>query len=83
VSAGLLTFIFVWNEFRFAITLTSTPDRRTVPAALAFFTGGRQFEIPLGTISAASILVTIPIVLLVAIFQRRVVDGLTAGAVKG
>ena len=83
VTAGLLVFIFVWNEFLFAITLTSTPDRRPVPAAIAFFTGSQQFEIPLGTISAASVVVTVPLIILVLIFQRRIVAGLTAGAVKG
>jgi multiple sugar transport system permease protein len=83
VTAGLLVFIFAWNEFLFAITLTSTPERRTVPAAIAFFTGSTQFEIPLGTISAASVVVTIPLIALVLIFQRRIVAGLTAGAVKG
>ncbi|HET9163453.1 MAG TPA: carbohydrate ABC transporter permease [Solirubrobacterales bacterium] len=83
VTAGLLVFIFAWNEFLFAITLTSTPERRTVPAAIAFFTGSTQFEIPLGTISAASVVVTVPLIVLVLIFQRRIVAGLTAGAVKG
>jgi multiple sugar transport system permease protein len=83
VTAGLLVFIFAWNEFLFAITLTSTPERRPVPAAIAFFTGSTQFEIPLGTISAASVVVTIPLIALVLIFQRRIVAGLTAGAVKG
>lgn len=83
VTAGLLVFIFAWNEFLFAITLTSTPDRRPVPAAIAFFTGSTQFELPLGTISAASVVVTIPLIVLVLIFQRRIVAGLTAGAVKG
>jgi trehalose/maltose transport system permease protein len=83
VTAGLLVFIFAWNEFLFAITLTSTPDRRPVPAAIAFFTGSTQFEVPLGTISAASVVVTIPLIALVLIFQRRIVAGLTAGAVKG
>jgi trehalose/maltose transport system permease protein len=83
VTAGLLVFIFAWNEFLFAITLTSTPDRRPVPAAIAFFTGSTQFEIPLGTISAASVVVTVPLIVLVLIFQRRIVAGLTAGAVKG
>lgn len=83
VTAGLLTFIFAWNEFLFAITLTSTPDRRPVPAAIAFFTGSQQFEVPLGTISAASVVVTIPLIALVLLFQRRIVAGLTAGAVKG
>jgi multiple sugar transport system permease protein len=83
VTAGLLVFIFVWNEFLFAITLTSTPERRPVPAAIAFFTGSQQFEVPLGTISAASVVVTVPLIILVLIFQRRIVAGLTAGAVKG
>jgi len=83
VTAGLLVFIFAWNEFLFAITLTSTPERRPVPAAIAFFTGSQQFEVPLGTISAASVVVTVPLIILVLIFQRRIVAGLTAGAVKG
>ena len=83
VTAGLLVFIFAWNEFLFAITLTSTPERRPVPAAIAFFTGSQQFEIPLGTISAASVVVTIPLIVLVLIFQKRIVAGLTAGGVKG
>lgn len=83
VTAGLLVFFFAWNEFLFAITLTSTPDARTVPAAIAFFTGSVKFEQPLGTISAASVIVMIPLVVLVLIFQKRIVAGLTAGAVKG
>ena len=83
VTAGLLAFIFAWNEFLFAITLTSTPDRRPVPAAIAFFTGSSQFEVPLGTISAASVVVTVPLIILVLIFQKRIVAGLTAGSVKG
>jgi multiple sugar transport system permease protein len=83
VTAGLLAFIFVWNEFLFAITLTSSANVRPVPAAIAFFTGSSQFEIPLGTISAASVVVTVPLIVLVLIFQKRIVAGLTAGAVKG
>ena len=83
VTAGLLAFIFVWNELLFAITLTSSASRRPVPAAIAFFTGSSQFEIPLGTISAASVVVTVPLIVLVLIFQKRIVAGLTAGAVKG
>ncbi len=83
VTAGMLVFIASWTEFLFAITLTSTPDARTVPAAIAFFTGSQQFEQPLGTISAASVVVTVPLIVLVLIFQRRIVAGLTAGAVKG
>jgi multiple sugar transport system permease protein len=83
VTAGLLTAFFVWNEFLLAITLTSSPTARTVPAAIAFFTGSQKFEVPLGTISAASVVITIPLVALVVIFQKRIVAGLTAGAVKG
>jgi multiple sugar transport system permease protein len=83
VTAGLLAFIFVWNEFLFAITLTSSPSVRPVPAAIAFFTGSQQFEVPLGTISAASVVVTVPLIVLVLLFQKRIVAGLTAGAVKG
>ena len=83
VTAGLLTAFFVWNEFLLAITLTSSPAARPVPAAIAFFTGSQRFEVPLGTISAASVVITIPLVALVIIFQKRIVAGLTAGAVKG
>jgi multiple sugar transport system permease protein len=83
VTAALLVFFFAWNEFLFAITLTSTPEARTVPAAIAFFTGSVRFEAPIGTISAASVIVMIPLVVLVLLFQKRIVAGLTAGAVKG
>jgi multiple sugar transport system permease protein len=83
VTAGLLAFIFAWNEFLLSITLTSTPERRPVSAAIAFFTGSQQFEIPLGTISAATVVITVPLIVLVVIFQKRIVAGLTAGAVKG
>jgi multiple sugar transport system permease protein len=83
VTAALLVFFAAWNEFLFAITLTSTPQARTVPAAIAFFTGSVKFEAPLGTISAASVIVMIPLVVLVLLFQKRIVAGLTAGAVKG
>src|SRR5215218_651633 len=82
-TAGILTFIGVWNEFLFAITLTSSPKARTVPAAIAFFTGSTQFELPLGTISAASVVISVPLIFLVLFFQKRIVAGLTAGAVKG
>jgi multiple sugar transport system permease protein len=82
-TAAILVFIFAWNDFIFANTLTSTDNARTVPAALAFFTGGSQFEEPTGAITAASVVVTIPIIIMVLIFQRRIVAGLTAGAVKG
>jgi multiple sugar transport system permease protein len=83
VTAGLLTFIATWNEFLFAITLTSSPEARTVPAAIAFFTGSQQFEVPLGTITAASVIITVPLIVLVIVFQRRIIAGLTAGAIKG
>jgi multiple sugar transport system permease protein len=83
VTAGLLSFIWAWNEFLLAITLTSSPSARPVPPALAFFTGSQKFEVPLGTITAATVVVTVPLVILVLIFQKRIVAGLTAGAVKG
>jgi len=83
VTAAILVFIFAWNDFLFAAALTSTNDARTVPAAIAFFTGTSRFEQPTGSIAAASVVVTVPIVLLVLFFQRRIVAGLTAGAVKG
>jgi multiple sugar transport system permease protein len=82
-TAAILVFIFAWNDFIFANTLTSTDNARTVPAALAFFTGESQFTQPIGAISAAAVVVTIPIIIMVLIFQRRIVAGLTAGAVKG
>jgi multiple sugar transport system permease protein len=82
-TAAILVFIFAWNDFVFAITLTSSDSARTVPAALAFFTGESQFTAPVGNIAAAAVLVTIPIIVFVLIFQRRIVAGLTAGAVKG
>ena len=82
-TAAILVFIFCWNDFVFAISLTSSDASRTVPAALAFFTGDSQFTAPTGNIAAAAILVTIPIILFVLFFQRRIVAGLTAGAVKG
>ena len=82
-TAAILVFIFAWNDFLFANTLTSTDAARTVPATLAFFTGASQFDQPIGAIAAAAVLVTIPIIIMVLIFQRRIVAGLTAGAVKG
>ena len=82
-TAAILVFIFCWNDFVFAISLTSSDASRTVPAALAFFTGESQFTAPTGNIAAAATLVTIPIIIFVLIFQRRIVAGLTAGAVKG
>ena len=82
-TAAILVFIFCWNDFLFAISLTSTERARTVPAALAFFTGESQFEDPTGAISAAAVVITVPIILFVLFFQRRIVSGLTSGAVKG
>lgn len=82
-TAAILVFIFAWNDFLFAAALTSTNDARTVPAAIAFFTGSSRFELPIGSIAAASVVVTVPVSLVVLIFQRRIVAGLTAGAVKG
>jgi multiple sugar transport system permease protein len=82
-TAAILVFIFCWNEFLFAITLTSSNDARTVPAALAFFTGESQFTAPTANIAAAGVIMTVPIIVFVLIFQRRIVAGLTAGAVKG
>lgn len=82
-TTAILTFFFCWNDFLFAISLTSTDAARTVPAALAFFQGASQFESPVPYIMAASVVVTIPVVILVLIFQRRIVAGLTSGAVKG
>ncbi len=81
-TAAILVFIFAWNDFLFAITLTSTDASRTVPAALAFFTGSSQFADPTGSIAAAAVVVTVPIIIMVLIFQRRIVAGLTAGGVK-
>jgi multiple sugar transport system permease protein len=82
-TAAILAFFFAWNDFVFGISLTSTDAARPVPAALAFFTGASQFQQPAGAISAAAVVVTIPVVVLVLLFQRRIVAGLTAGAVKG
>ncbi|MGM0534577.1 MAG: carbohydrate ABC transporter permease [Pseudomonadota bacterium] len=82
-TTGLLAFIAAWNEFLFALTFTLTDDQRTVPVAIALISGGSQHELPWGPIMAASVTVTVPLVILVMIFQKRIVSGLTAGAVKG
>jgi multiple sugar transport system permease protein len=76
-------FIFAWNDFVFATSLTSTSASQTVPAAINQFPGASQFTAPTGSIAAAAVVVTIPIIILVLLFQRRIVAGLTAGAVKG
>ena len=82
-TTGLLAFIAAWNEFLFALTFTLSNDRRTVPVAIALISGASQFELPWGRVMAASVIVTVPLVVLVLVFQRRIVSGLTAGAVKG
>ena len=84
VTTGLLAFIAAWNEYLFALTFTSIdPGARTVPVAIAYFGGAVARQEPFGEIMAAAVVVTVPIVLLVLIFQRRIVAGLTAGAIKG
>jgi trehalose/maltose transport system permease protein len=83
VTTGLLAFITAWNEFLFALTFTSNDSQRTVPVAIALLSGATEFEVPWGNIMAASVIVTVPLVVLVLIFQRRIVSGLTAGAIKG
>jgi trehalose/maltose transport system permease protein len=83
VSTGLLAFIAAWNDFLFALTFTLTDDKRTVPVAIALISGASEHELPWGNIMAASVIVTLPLVVLVLVFQRRIVSGLVAGAVKG
>ncbi|WP_370674331.1 carbohydrate ABC transporter permease [Pleomorphomonas sp. PLEO] len=83
VTTGLLAFIAAWNEFLFALTFTSSNETRTVPVAIALLSGASQYEIPWGRIMAASVIVTVPLVVLVLVFQRKIVQGLTAGGVKG
>lgn len=84
VTTGLLAFIQAWNEYLFALTFTViAPAARTVPVAIALFTGQVARQEPFGEIMAAAVVVTIPLVILVLVFQQRIVDGLTAGAVKG
>ena len=82
-TAGILVFISAWNDFLFANVLTSTDASRTAPDALSFFRGASQFTDPSGAIAAGAVIVTIPILIMVLIFQRRIVSGLTSGAVKG
>lgn len=82
-TTGLLAFIAAWNEFLFALTFTLSNEMRTVPVAIALITGASQFELPWGNIMAASVIVTVPLIVLVLVFQRKIVSGLTAGAVKG
>lgn len=82
-TTGLLAFIAAWNEFIFALTFTLSDETRTVPVAIALLGGNTEFELPWGLVMAASVTVTVPLIVLVLIFQRRIVAGLTAGAVKG
>ncbi|MBA8879709.1 trehalose/maltose transport system permease protein [Phyllobacterium myrsinacearum] len=82
-STGLLAFILAWNEFLFALTFILTDENRTVPVAIGLLTGSSRYEYPFGQIMAASVTVTLPLLILVLIFQRKIVAGLTSGAVKG
>ena len=82
VATGLLAFIVAWNEFLFALTFTLSDEMRTVPVAIALMSGSSGYELPWGNIMAGSVIVTLPVVVLVLIFQRRIVSGLTAGGVK-
>lgn len=82
-TTAIIAFFIAWNDFVYGISLTSTDAARPVPAALGLFSGASQFESPVGGISAAAVIVTIPVIVLVLIFQRRIVAGLTNGAVKG
>ena len=83
VATGLLAFIAAWNEFLFALTFTLSSEARTVPVAIALISGATGYELPWGNVMAASVVVTLPLVILVLIFQHRIVAGLTAGAIKG
>ena len=83
VSTGLLAFIGAWNEFLFALTFVSDDSQRTVPVGISLITGATAYEVPWGSIMAASVIVTVPLVVLVLIFQKKIVSGLTAGAIKG
>lgn len=82
-TTAILVFIACWNDFLFALSLTSTNSARTVPAAMSYFTGATTFEKPVAAVAAAAVIITIPIVIFILFFQRRIVAGLTSGAVKG
>jgi multiple sugar transport system permease protein len=82
-TAAILTFFFAWNEFVLAISLTSTTGSRTVPAQMAFFVGPDPFNPPYSQLATASVIVTVPVIVIVLLFQRKIVAGLTSGAVKG
>jgi multiple sugar transport system permease protein len=83
VTTAILVFLACWNDFLFAISFTSTTTARTAPAAMQYFSGGSVFTVPTGPIAAAAVVITIPIIIFVLFFQRRIVAGLTSGAVKG
>jgi multiple sugar transport system permease protein len=83
VTAAILVFIFAWNDLLLALTLTATKAAITAPVAIVNFSGSSQFEEPTGSIAAGAIVITVPIIIFVLIFQRRIVAGLTSGAVKG
>jgi trehalose/maltose transport system permease protein len=83
VATGLLAFIIAWNEFLFALTFILSTEQRTVPVAIALISGATAYELPWGRVMAASVIVTLPLIVLVLLLQRRIVSGLTAGAVKG
>jgi ABC-type glycerol-3-phosphate transport system permease component len=80
-TAGIVTFLFAWNEFLFALSFTLGADRQTVPVAIAMFRG--QYQVPWGEVLAASMIATLPVLFVVLLFQRRIVQGLTSGAVRG
>ncbi len=82
-TAAILVFIAAWNEFLFAVSFSATESSRTVPVVIAFFQGKSSYEVPVGSISAASIVVMVPLIIMVLAFQKRIVAGLTAGGVKG
>ena len=83
VTAAILVFIFAWNDLLLALSLTATKAAITAPVAIANFTGSSQFEEPTGSIAAGAMVITVPIIVFVLVFQRRIVAGLTSGAVKG
>ncbi len=80
-TTAILTFLYAWNEFLFALSFTLGPERQTVPVAIALFRG--QYQVPWGQVLAAAVVASVPVTLVVLAFQRRIVKGLTAGAVKG
>jgi trehalose/maltose transport system permease protein len=80
-TTAILTFLYAWNEFLFALSFTLGPDRQTVPVAIALFRG--QYQVPWGQILAAAVVASVPVAVIVLLFQRRIVSGLTSGATKG